>query len=665
MVTKFDIDKFDGKISFAIWKVHMQAVLTHHGYKKTLKGKAHKPQILREVIHETTAAGLWLNLESLYMTKSLVNKLRFKDRLYSFRMKPGTSIQDHLDEFNTILIDLENLDVDIDDEDKSVLLVIFLPVSYKHFKEIMLYGNRETLSFDDVKFDVLSKQKYDDDVEPESGEGLVARGRSSDRESGEGLVARGRSSDRESKGNNEKKPEKAAKVAIAKDDSDGDFYLAIGTKKSRDELIVDSGCTFHMIPHRSWFTTYESFNGGGVMKIFKGALVSMKDIQSGRCPVYVHVNKGKLAPRVIKCILLGYGSEVEGYRVWCPDPKYRKIIQRIDVSFYDDVIINSGKDFVPPHNVNNNHTEVRGFDQREGIDFNEVFSPVVRHTSIRVLLSIVALQDLELEQLDVKTTFLHGHLEEPEGMEIQRDQKMGKLTLSKTDCISKVLKKFNMSSCKPVLTPLAPQFKLSSHECLKSEEDKEDTFRVPYLSAVGSLMYAMVLLYSSLQAITALSTTEAEYISSTKGVKEAIWLRGMVNEFGLPQEALDKGHNTSRPKKTKKHIWGKNLTIERLTNEANFLVDDSLLLLSKDGEKMGAYVEKLKILLDEMKADMSNPPSKNTGDVIDGIFSIAKSNQMAVQNSTKAVNKGEHLKKGERLKTEREKSLKFGKKKLR
>ena len=54
----------------------------------------------------------------------------------------------------------------------------------------------------------------------------------------------------------------------------------------------------------------------------------------------------------------------------------------------------------------------KGYSQREGIDYKEVFSPVVKHSSIRVFLALVASQNLELEQLDVKTAFLHGDLEE-------------------------------------------------------------------------------------------------------------------------------------------------------------------------------------------------------------------------------------------------------------
>ncbi|GJV61274.1 hypothetical protein Tco_1467374 [Tanacetum coccineum] len=81
-------------------------------------------------------------------------------------------------------------------------------------------------------------------------------------------------------------------------------------------------------------------------------------------------------------------------------------------------------------------------------------------------------------------------------------------------------------------------------------------------------------------------------------------------------------------------------------------------VLSKDEEKMSAFVEKLKLLKDEVKADVPNPPSRNTGDVIGGIFSISKHNQIDVQNPTKAVNIGEHLKREERLKSEREKALK-------
>jgi len=54
----------------------------------------------------------------------------------------------------------------------------------------------------------------------------------------------------------------------------------------------------------------------------------------------------------------------------------------------------------------------KGYTQNEGIDYNEEFSLVVKHSSICVLLALATQFDIELVQLDVKTTFLHGDLEE-------------------------------------------------------------------------------------------------------------------------------------------------------------------------------------------------------------------------------------------------------------
>jgi hypothetical protein len=52
------------------------------------------------------------------------------------------------------------------------------------------------------------------------------------------------------------------------------------------------------------------------------------------------------------------------------------------------------------------------YSHKEGIDFHEIFSPVVKLISIRFVLALVALFNMKLEQLDAKTTFLHGDLDE-------------------------------------------------------------------------------------------------------------------------------------------------------------------------------------------------------------------------------------------------------------
>lgn len=54
----------------------------------------------------------------------------------------------------------------------------------------------------------------------------------------------------------------------------------------------------------------------------------------------------------------------------------------------------------------------KGLHTKVCVDYKEIFSPMVKHTSIIFMLSIITNQDLELEQLNVKTAFLHGFLDE-------------------------------------------------------------------------------------------------------------------------------------------------------------------------------------------------------------------------------------------------------------
>jgi hypothetical protein len=54
----------------------------------------------------------------------------------------------------------------------------------------------------------------------------------------------------------------------------------------------------------------------------------------------------------------------------------------------------------------------KGYTQKKGEDFFDTYSPIARLTTIRVLLSLAASHDLLIHQIDIKTTFLNGELEE-------------------------------------------------------------------------------------------------------------------------------------------------------------------------------------------------------------------------------------------------------------
>jgi hypothetical protein len=66
----------------------------------------------------------------------------------------------------------------------------------------------------------------------------------------------------------------------------------------------------------------------------------------------------------------------------------------------------------------------RGFSQKEGVDYEETFAPVTRYTSIRVVISLASVMGWRIHQMDVKTTFLNGvieeevYIEKPQGFEV-------------------------------------------------------------------------------------------------------------------------------------------------------------------------------------------------------------------------------------------------------
>ena len=78
------------------------------------------------------------------------------------------------------------------------------------------------------------------------------------------------------------------------------------------------------------------------------------------------------------------------------------------------------------------------------------------------------------------------------GMKIKRDEENKKIWLNQRKYVELILQRFNMQECKPVKMPILVSVNVSANQCPKTHEEEEEKSPIPYASAIGSLMYAMV-----------------------------------------------------------------------------------------------------------------------------------------------------------------------------
>ncbi|KAK8610602.1 hypothetical protein V6N13_081758 [Hibiscus sabdariffa] len=182
------------------------------------------------------------------------------------------------------------------------------------------------------------------------------------------------------------------------------------------------------------------------------------------------------------------------------------------------------------------------------------------------------------------------------GVKIYRDRSRRLLGLSQSTYIDKVLKRFSMEESKRGFLPMRHGISLSKEMCPSTPQERERMSQIPYASAIGSIMYAMIctrpdlsyalsmtsryqanpgeghwtavknilkylrrtkdvfLVYggeeelrikgavswkSSKQDTVADSTTEAEYIAASEAAKEAVWIKKFITELGVIPSIAD------------------------------------------------------------------------------------------------------------------------------
>lgn len=91
------------------------------------------------IMNERSMLSIWNKLEAKHMKKAIDNHAHLKNKIFQFDYTRGRSLGDHVNNFNKIILCLKSLEVQVDDEDKAILLLNSLLESYKHLSTMLIY----------------------------------------------------------------------------------------------------------------------------------------------------------------------------------------------------------------------------------------------------------------------------------------------------------------------------------------------------------------------------------------------------------------------------------------------------------------------------------------------------------------------------------------------
>ncbi|GJX37899.1 retrovirus-related pol polyprotein from transposon TNT 1-94 [Tanacetum coccineum] len=168
----------------------------------------------------------------------------------------------------------------------------------------------------------------------------------------------------------------------------------------------------------------------------------------------------------------------------------------------------------------------QGYNQQEGIDYNETYAHVARLESIRILLAYACALDFKLFQMDVKSAFLNGFINE----EVYVAQPPGFIDFKKPNHVYKLkkalygLKQALKAWYLVILTTISDIMFMFLPLVLGFQDDPKP------LILSGCCLKSW---FSKKQTTLAISTTEAEYVSAEKAFQQALWMKQALIDYDI------------------------------------------------------------------------------------------------------------------------------------